>query len=60
MTFSLARSLTFAALALGILAVGATSAQAQAVPPGSYQSSCTQIHWAGTTLVAECRTRDGG
>jgi hypothetical protein len=36
-----------------------TSAQAQALPPGSHQRSCTQIHWAGSTLVAECRRRDG-
>ena len=45
-------------LALATLSIGATSAAAQAFPPGSYQGSCTQVHWAGTTLVAECRRHD--
>jgi hypothetical protein len=35
------------------------AAKAQALPSGSYQASCAQVHWAGTTLVAECRRRDG-
>ena len=40
--------------------LGAVPARAQAFPPGSYQRSCTQVHWSGATLVAECRKRDGG
>jgi hypothetical protein len=47
------------AFALGASALGAASAQAQALPGGSYQRSCKQIHWAGTTLVAECLAADG-
>jgi hypothetical protein len=37
----------------------AASAWAQGLPPGSYQRTCRQIHWAGTTLVAECLAADG-
>ncbi len=60
MTLALTRQLAFATLALGALtAVSATPARAQAFPSGSYQASCTQVHWAGTTLVAECQRRDG-
>jgi hypothetical protein len=55
----LRRAVVFAALALGMQALAAASALAQALPPGSYLQSCTQLHWAGTTLVAECATRDG-
>ena len=50
----------FVIFLIGLTFFGATSARAQAFPPGSYQRSCTQIHWAGTTLVAECQKRDGG
>jgi hypothetical protein len=53
------RPLAFAALFLGAQIFSGPSAKAQAFPPGSYQGSCTQVHWAGSTLVAECRTRDG-
>jgi hypothetical protein len=56
---ALTRPSAFAALFVVVLAVGATSAEAQALPSGSYQRSCEQIHWAGTTLVAECRKADG-
>jgi len=44
-------------LAAWVLAVA--PAQAQALPGGSYQRTCKQIHWAGTTLVAECLSADG-
>jgi len=37
----------------------AAPAQAQGFPNGSYQRSCTQLHWSGSTLVAECRRTDG-
>jgi len=56
----LARSLAAAALVLSAPIFTATLAKAQAFPPGSYQTSCEQVHWAGTTLVAECRKHDGG
>jgi len=56
----LARPLAAAGIILGAYTFGAPLAQAQAFPPGSYQRSCEQVHWAGTTLVAECRKRDGG
>lgn len=62
MTFVPARSLAFAAAALSfsfVAGISATSALAQALPPGSYQQSCRQLHWSGTTLVAECRKSDG-
>jgi hypothetical protein len=55
-----ARALAFAALFLGIQVFGGSSAKAQAFPNGSYQRSCTQIHWSGTTLVAECSKHNGG
>jgi hypothetical protein len=48
-----------AVLCVGACTVGATTAGAQALPSGSYQRSCTQIHWAGTELVAECRKVSG-
>jgi hypothetical protein len=48
------------AFALGTSLLGVVnSAQAQALPGGSYQRTCNQIHWSGTNLVAECRTADG-
>ncbi|HWB47764.1 MAG TPA: CVNH domain-containing protein [Stellaceae bacterium] len=53
------RSFVLAAAVAGLAAAGGGPARAQAIPPGSYQRSCTQIHWAGTTLVAECRRADG-
>jgi len=49
----------FFAFVLGASALGAFSAQAQGLPGGSYQRTCKQIHWAGTTLVGECLTADG-
>ena len=49
----------FFAAALGALMLTAAGARAQALPGGSYQRTCKQIHWAGTTLVAECLTADG-
>jgi hypothetical protein len=60
MRIASARALAFAALFLGSQVFGGSSAKAQAFPPGSYQRSCTQIHWSGPTLVAECRKHDGG
>lgn len=59
MKIALARSLVFAGFVAAAASGGGTAAKAQGFPPGSYQQSCTQIHWAGTTLVAECRRRDG-
>lgn len=59
MRIALARSLSFMTLALGAITIGAVPAAAQAFPPGSYQRSCTQIHWSGSTLVAECSRSDG-
>lgn len=57
---TLVRSLLAAATLASISPMFAgTPAQAQAFPPGSYQESCRQVHWAGGTLVAECRRRDG-
>src|SRR4051794_6532139 len=41
---ALTRRLAFGALILGAPLLGATSVRAQALPPGSYQQSCTQIH----------------
>ena len=59
MTIAPARHATRAALTLAITVWAAVAAQAQALPGGSYERSCKQIHWAGTTLVAECKTADG-
>jgi hypothetical protein len=53
------RSLVVASLILGGGAFGGPAARAQGLPQGSYQRSCEQIHWAGTTLVAECKQADG-
>ncbi len=53
------RLLFFVAFILGAGAFGSPVARAQAIPPGSYQRSCEQVHWVGTTLVAECRRADG-
>jgi hypothetical protein len=36
------------------------SAEAQGVPQGSYLRSCQGAHTEGDTLVARCRTVDGG
>src|SRR6266852_4596600 len=35
-------------------------AQAQGLPQGTYLSSCSGARMEGDTLVARCRTRDGG
>jgi hypothetical protein len=35
-------------------------ADAQGVPQGSYQSTCTNIRMEGDTLKATCRTKQGG
>ena len=59
MMIASARWLAFAVLTTGAAALGGPGAAAQALPGGSYQRSCTDIHWAGTTLVAECRRADG-
>jgi len=59
MKIASARWLIFTALIFGAGLAGANIAEAQAIPGGSYQHSCTDIHWAGTTLVAECRRADG-
>jgi hypothetical protein len=53
------RPLVVAALILAASVIGGPVARAQALPQGSYQRSCEQIHWAGTTLVAECKRADG-
>ena len=58
MKMASARWLVFAALVVGVALAGAETAKAQAIPGGSYQRSCTGVHWAGTTLVAECRRAD--
>jgi hypothetical protein len=47
------------AFVLGATVLGTASVQAQGLPGGSYQRTCKQIHWAGTTLVGECLTADG-
>ena len=49
----------FFAFTLGAAALNAASVRAQALPGGSYQRTCKQVHWSGTTLVAECLTADG-
>ena len=59
MTFTPRGLFAFAALTFTAAIVAAVPARAQAFPPGSYQQSCTQVHWAGSTLVAECRRADG-
>jgi hypothetical protein len=59
MTTALARYLIIAALSLTVSVATAATAGAQSLPDGSYRRTCTQIHWAGTTLVAQCRTADG-
>jgi hypothetical protein len=59
MSITIARALVFVALTFGASTLTAPPAAAQALPAGSYQQTCTQLHWSGTTLVAECRTRDG-
>jgi hypothetical protein len=51
--------LAVAIVVLGVPMFAGAPVQAQGFPPGSYQRSCNDIHWAGTTLVAECRRRDG-
>lgn len=57
---TLVRSLLAAAsLASMFPLFAAAPAHAQGFPPGSYHESCRQVHWAGATLVAECRRRDG-
>ncbi len=53
------RPLIISALILVAGTFGGSVARAQALPQGSYQRSCEQLHWAGTTLVAECRRADG-
>jgi hypothetical protein len=53
------RRLAVTALIVAAAAFGGPAARAQAIPQGSYQRSCEQIHWSGTTLVAECRRVDG-
>ena len=54
-----ARYLTIAALSLIVSGANAVTAGAQSLPDGTYRRTCTQIHWTGTTLVAQCRTADG-
>ncbi len=53
------RPLIISALILVAGTFGGSVARAQAPPQGSYQRSCEQLHWVGTTLVAECRRADG-
>jgi hypothetical protein len=49
------------AVALLTMIAGLQPAAAQRIPPGTYQRSCTDIGiWGADTLVATCRTRDGG
>jgi hypothetical protein len=59
MSIASLRSLVVLALIPVAGAVGGSVARAQALPQGSYQRSCEQIHWSGTTLVAECKRMDG-
>ena len=49
-----------ALIAMVGLMMAASGAQAQSVPPGSYQQSCTGINADWRTLSANCRTRNGG
>ena len=60
MSAALVRSFLLAVVVLGASISGGMTAKAQGLPPGSYQRSCQQLHWAGTTLVGECRREDGG
>ena len=49
-------------LGLLITVVGATSAKAKPLPPGSYKTTCRNIRWGGTygtALLATCRTTRG-
>jgi hypothetical protein len=59
MSIATLRPLIVVSLVLGAGAFVGPVARAQALPQGSYQRSCEQIHWAGTTLVAECKQADG-
>jgi hypothetical protein len=53
------RSALFTLVLCASLPSVVVAAQAQALPGGTYQRTCSQIHWSGTTLVAECRKADG-
>ncbi len=50
-------------LGLLITVVGATSAKAKPLPPGSYKATCFDIKWGGRygmRLQAACRNNFGG
>lgn len=51
---------TCIAMIFALLSIGAPSAFAQNVPPGSYQRSCTGIDVDWHRLSATCRKRNGG
>ena len=51
--FSAATAIALAAMTVGI-------ASAQAIPAGSYQQSCTNIHVRGDMLIARCNAPRGG
>lgn len=49
-----------AILLAGVLVLfGATTALADSAPPGSYQKTCSDISYDGTTLKAQCKTMQG-
>jgi hypothetical protein len=47
-------------LAIAGLLMAASAAQADSIPPGSYQQTCTGINADWRTVSANCRTRNGG
>lgn len=59
MRIALAWTLRLSVLALCAQVLMVAPAAAQEFPQGSYLQSCAQIHWSGSTLVAECQRRDG-
>ena len=50
---------SFAWLAIGLTSLAIGTAFAQSLPVGSYVNTCTQAQMSGTTLVAQCKDRDG-
>lgn len=49
-----------AALGISLFAASIVPATAQAIPPGSYQQSCTDIRVRGYDLSASCTAPNGG
>lgn len=48
-------SVAFVFAAMCLLTIAAQTAAAQNIPPGSYQQSCANISFSGTTLKATCK-----